>query len=84
MCLKANKEGKFLSSTKGYHASKGYTNWKDVTCAFQKHQKSKCHREVIEVVIVLHFDIVLPVVCSHVMHIEFLSNLCSYQLFDIC
>ena len=53
VCLKADKEGKFLSSTKRDPAfvSKGYTYWQ--VHAFQKHQQSHCHREAIEVVIVL-------------------------------
>ena len=55
VCLKADKEGKFLSSTKRDPAfvSKGCTYWKDAKSAFQKHQQSHCHREAIEVVIVL-------------------------------
>ena len=52
VCLKADQEGKSLSSTKRDPAfvSKGYTYWKDATSA---HQQSHCHREAIEVVIVL-------------------------------
>ena len=55
MCLKVDKEGKFLSSTKRDPAfvSKGYTYLKDATSAFQTHQQSHCHREAIEVIIVL-------------------------------
>ena len=56
VCLKADKEGKFLSSTKRDPAfvSKGYIYWRDATSAFQNINKAMhCHREANEVVIVL-------------------------------
>ena len=68
VCLKADKESKFLSSTKRDPAfvCKGYTYWKDANSAFQKHQQSHCHREANEVVIIL------PKVSSDV--VELLSH----------
>ena len=32
---------------------RGYSNWKDATVAFKKHEESSCHREAIEVIITL-------------------------------
>ena len=29
--------------------SKGFTNWKDATVAFNKHLKSDCHKEAVEI-----------------------------------
>lgn len=29
--------------------SKGFTNWKDATVAFNKHLKSECHKEAVEI-----------------------------------
>ena len=33
--------------------STGYTNWKNATAMFKKHEVSGCHREAIDVVITL-------------------------------
>ena len=30
--------------------TKGYSNWKDATVAFNKHEGSNCHREAVEVI----------------------------------
>lgn len=33
--------------------SKGFTNWKDATVAFQSHQQTKCHKDAVDVVITI-------------------------------
>ena len=33
--------------------TKGYSNWKDATVAFKRHEGSNCHREAVEVIITL-------------------------------
>ena len=50
-CMKAEREKKYKSSTKHDPAfiSKGFTNWKDATVAFNKHLKSDCHKEGVEI-----------------------------------
>ena len=53
--MKCEREKKFLSSKKREAAfiSKGYTYWKEATTALKKHQTSDCHREAVEILIVL-------------------------------
>ena len=41
----ASKESAFLS--------KGFTNWKDATEGFRKHEKSSCHIDALQVMVVL-------------------------------
>ena len=50
-CMKADKEKRFLFSTKRDPAfiTKGFTYWKEATSAFQTHQASKCHCEAVTV-----------------------------------
>ena len=52
LCLKAEHEKRFLASTKRDPAfiSRGYTNWRDATKAFNKHLASTCHREAVSAV----------------------------------
>ena len=33
--------------------TRGFSNWKDGTLSFKKHEKSSCHREAVEVMITL-------------------------------
>ena len=33
--------------------SKGFTNWKDATEGFRRHEKSKCHADAVQVMVVL-------------------------------
>ena len=51
LCLTAERETKFLASTKRDQAfiTRGYTNWKDATKAFISHLGSRCHKEAIAV-----------------------------------
>ena len=51
LCLTAERETKFLASTKRDQAfiNRGYTNWKDATKAFISHLGSRCHKEAIAV-----------------------------------
>ena len=44
--------------------TKGYSNWKDATVAFNKHEGRNCHREAVEVIVTLpattvHIDVQL-------------------------
>ncbi len=52
LCMKAEKEGKLLASTRREPAfiSKGFTYWKEATTAFSKHQTSACHKEANEAI----------------------------------
>ena len=52
LCMKAEKEGKLLASTRREPAfiSKGFTYWKEATTAFNKHQASTCHKEANEAI----------------------------------
>lgn len=53
-CRKAEQEGKLRSTTKDpSFISKGFVNWKDATEAFKRHEKSKCHQDANQVMIVL-------------------------------
>ncbi len=36
-----------------FKVSTGYSNWKDATVAFKKHQESKTHREAVEAIVTL-------------------------------
>lgn len=52
LCMRAEKEGKLLASTKKEPAfiSKRFTYWKEATTAFNKHQASTCHKEANEAI----------------------------------
>ena len=60
LCMRAEHEGKFLVSTKREPSflSKGYTNWKEATSTFKKHQTSACHLEALEAVVTLPKQII--------------------------
>ena len=46
--------GKLRSSLKGSaFLEKGFTNWKDATEGFRRHEKSKCHGDAVEVMVIL-------------------------------
>ena len=51
ICMKAKRLKKYKASTKYDPAfiSKSCKNWKEATVAFNKHLKSDCHKEAIEV-----------------------------------
>ena len=51
ICMKVEQESKYKVSTKREPAfiSKGFTNWKDATVAFNRHLKSDRHREAVEI-----------------------------------
>ena len=53
--MKCEHEKKFFSSKKREPTfiSKGYTYWKEATTAFKKHQTIDCHREAVEMLLVL-------------------------------
>ena len=43
-CCKAGKQGK-IKATEGSFTSKGFTNWKDATRIFAKHESSDGHKQ---------------------------------------
>ena len=49
LCMTIELEKRFLASTKRDPAfiTKGYTNWKDATSAFNTHMMSQCHKEAV-------------------------------------
>ena len=51
ICMKTERERKYKASTKREPAfiSKGFTNWKDASMGFNKHMKSDCHKEAVEI-----------------------------------
>ena len=51
-CTKVEGEGMLKSSSKDLaFLKKGYTNWKDATESFRRHEKSNCHQEAIQVML---------------------------------
>ena len=54
LCVSAEKVGKLRSSLKGSaFLEKGFTNWKDTTEGFRRHEKSKCHGDAVQVMVIL-------------------------------
>ena len=51
ICMKVEQERMYRLGTKWEPAfiSRGFTNWKDAMVAFNKHLKSDCHREAVEI-----------------------------------
>lgn len=53
-CMKAHAEGKLRCRTlEPAFIRKGFSNWKDATSLFRKHEESSCHKEAVEAVITL-------------------------------
>ena len=53
-CGKANQEGKLKATNKDVaFIIKGFTNWKDATDCFHRHEQSKCHSESLELMVKL-------------------------------
>ncbi|KAH3738726.1 hypothetical protein DPMN_045367 [Dreissena polymorpha] len=47
--MEATKQGKVSNSkAEGAFISTGFSNWKDATVKFRKHQDSDCHKEAVE------------------------------------
>ena len=54
VCAKADEQGKLKASSKDLaFLRKGFTNWKDATEGFRRHELSKCHQDAVQVMIVL-------------------------------
>ena len=55
MCTKAMKEKKIrkVGNIDSSFICSGFTNWKDATSVFRKHEASECHHAAIEAVVVL-------------------------------
>ena len=46
LCARAENGGKLMANCKDVaFVSKGFTNWKDATEGFRRHEKSKCHAQ---------------------------------------
>ena len=50
VCLVAYKDGKLKSNTidKAF-MDNGYSNWKDASVSFRKHESSNCHRDSVQI-----------------------------------
>ena len=54
ICARAEKEGKLMANCKdSAFLSKGFSNWKDATEGFRRHERSKCHADAVQVIVVL-------------------------------
>ena len=54
LCARAENGGKLMANCKDVaFVSKGFTNWKDATEGFRRHEKSKCHADAVQVMVVL-------------------------------
>ena len=51
--VSALKQKKMESNAEPSFISSGYSNWKDVTVAFKKHQLSACHHKAVDVMITI-------------------------------
>ena len=52
--MRASKEKKLATKcTDQAFISKGFHNWKDATVAFNKHEKTGCHKDAVQMVVVL-------------------------------
>ena len=50
----AEEEGKLKANSKDLSfIQKGFTNWKDATEGFRRHEQSKCHQDAVQVMTVL-------------------------------
>ena len=53
-CAKTEEQGKLRSGNRDpSFLSKGFSNWKNGTESFKRHEKSKCHSEAVEVMVIL-------------------------------
>ena len=51
---KAEEEGKLKANTKDLaFIQRGFSNWKDATERFRRHEQSKCHQDAVQVVVIL-------------------------------
>ena len=54
VCMKADEAGKLKANSKDLvFLQKGFTNWNNATEGFRRQELSKCHQELIQVMIVL-------------------------------
>ena len=54
VCMRASKEKKLATKcTDQAFISKGFHNWKDATVAFNKHEKTGCHKDAVQMTVVL-------------------------------
>ena len=54
ICMKANAEGKLrCKSLDPSFVSQGFSNWKDATMLFSKHEESGCHKDAVQVIITI-------------------------------
>ena len=50
ICVSALKQKKMESNAEPSFISSGYSNWKDATVAFKKHQLSACYHKAVDVI----------------------------------
>ena len=54
VCVSALNQKKMkVSNVEPAFVSKGFSNWKDTTMAFKKHESSACHHEAVDVLITI-------------------------------
>ena len=54
ICSTASKDGKLEAASKDYaFIQRGFSNWKDAMEGFRRHEHSKCHQDVVQVIITL-------------------------------
>ena len=57
ICMKANAEGKLrCRSLEPSFVTRGFSNWKDATMLFRKHEESGCHKDAMQVIITIPKD----------------------------
>lgn len=54
ICTKAEEEGKLKAKSKDLaFLQRGFSNWKDATDSFRRHEQSKCHKDAVQVMLTL-------------------------------
>ena len=52
VCVKAEEEGKLKANSKdSAFIHRGFSNWKDATEGFRRHELSRCHKDAVQVMI---------------------------------
>ena len=54
VCMKANAEGKLkCRALEPSFVTRGFSNWKDATMLFRKHEESGCHKDAMQVIVTI-------------------------------
>ena len=80
LCKQAATEKKLMASKCADEAftSRGFSNWKDATASFARHEQSKCHKEA------THAIVTVPSCYKDCAEMLFLSMLKRRLIADIC